>query len=76
MGRKKNDVEEEGRTRNKGPNKWEKENGEAVLTFLVKIFCTAKVKVANRALRRPTMSKDNSVAVAIMTPPTMGIKEQ
>lgn len=55
---------------------WEKENGEAVLTFLVKIFCTAKVKVANKALRRPTMSKDNSVAVAIMTPPTMGIKEQ
>ena len=55
---------------------WEKENGEAVLTFLVKIFCKAKVKVANRALRRPTMSKDNSVAVAIMTPPTMGIKEQ
>ena len=52
------------------------EGGEAVLTFLVKIFCTAKVKVANRALRRPTMSKDNSVAVAIMTPPTMGIKEQ
>lgn len=52
------------------------EGGEAVLTFLVKIFCTAKVKVANKALRRPTMSKDNSVAVAIMTPPTMGIKEQ
>lgn len=68
-----------GRRRKKkkwGPSRWEKENGEAVLTFLVKIFCTAKVKVANRALRRPTMSKDNSVAVAIMTPPTMGIKEQ
>lgn len=47
-----------------------------LLTFFVKIFCIAKVKVANKALSSPTRSKDNSVAVAIITPPTTGINEQ
>ena len=47
-----------------------------VLTFFVKMFCTENVKVANKALKSPTMSKDSSVAVAIITPPTMGINEQ
>ena len=47
-----------------------------LLTFLVKMFCIAKVKVANNALTSPTRSKDNSVAVAIITPPTTGINEQ
>ena len=47
-----------------------------VLTFFVKMFCIAKVKVANKALISPTRSKDNSVAVAIITPPTTGINEQ
>lgn len=40
------------------------------------MFCIAKVKVANKALKSPIMSKDNSVAVAIITPPTTGINEQ
>jgi len=40
------------------------------------MFCIAKVKVANKALRSPTRSNDNSVAVAIITPPTTGINEQ
>ena len=47
-----------------------------VLTFFVKMFCIAKVKVANNALTSPTRSKDNSVAVATITPPTTGINEQ
>ena len=47
-----------------------------ILTFFVKMFCIANVKVANKALSSPTRSKDNSVAVAIITPPTTGINEQ
>ena len=49
---------------------------ELLLTFFVKMFCIAKVNVAKRALRSPTRSKHNSVAVAIITPPTTGINEQ
>lgn len=47
-----------------------------VLTFLVNIFCIEKVNVASNALTRPIKSKDISVAVAIITPPTTGINEQ
>lgn len=43
---------------------------------MVNIFCIEKVNVASNALTRPIKSKDISVAVAIITPPTTGINEQ
>ena len=41
-------------------------------TFLESMFCTANPAVAASALNIPTRLKDNSVIVAMATPPIMG----
>ena len=46
------------------------------LTFLEKMFCRAKPRVADNALTRPIMLKDSSVAEAIATPPTIGTNDK
>lgn len=44
-------------------------------TFFEKMFCTEKVRVATRALHRPTTSKDTSVADDSTTPMWRGGKK-
>ena len=44
--------------------------------FFEKIVMTAKPPVAERALRRPMMSKEISVTVATATPRTIGRRER
>ena len=45
------------------------------LTFFENIFCNENPNVAIRALINPTISNDNSVTVAITTPPMIGRSE-
>lgn len=45
------------------------------LTFLEKMFCREKQRVAARALMSPDTSKDSSVTVASSTPPMMGMSD-